>query len=233
MIAVPSGVRVVVQSASPWFGETLAARLRDDPRIAGARSVATTEQWLDGRKPGTQEVLLVDAGDDPAEARAVCEAAAAVAGVHVVAMGVGEDDPRALGLIEAGALGLVAPEASFAHVADVVAEAGQGRPSCSPRTLARVLDQIQRRDGQTSIEDPPEPLTDRQAEIAEWVAAGATNKQIARRLNLRPATVRNHVREVLRKGGLARRREVASRLPFWRTNGEEGVGLGTCVAWRS
>jgi len=51
---------------------------------------------------------------------------------------------------------------------------------------------------------PPEipenpPLTDREREILHWVAAGLQNKEIAHRLDISLATVRNHIHRILEK----------------------------------
>jgi DNA-binding NarL/FixJ family response regulator len=48
-------------------------------------------------------------------------------------------------------------------------------------------------------------LTPRQSEVASLVALGWTNKQIARELGISPATVKNHVHEILTKLGVPRR----------------------------
>ncbi|MCG3193157.1 MAG: hypothetical protein DIJKHBIC_02407 [Thermoanaerobaculia bacterium] len=46
-------------------------------------------------------------------------------------------------------------------------------------------------------EDPP--LTDREREILRWVAAGLQNKEIAHKLDISLATVRNHIHRILEK----------------------------------
>ncbi len=47
--------------------------------------------------------------------------------------------------------------------------------------------------------DSPPPLSRREHEVLQWVASGLQNKEIARRLGLSLATVRNHVHNVLDK----------------------------------
>ena len=43
------------------------------------------------------------------------------------------------------------------------------------------------------------PLTDREKEILRWVAAGLQNKEIAHKLGISLATVRNHIHNILEK----------------------------------
>jgi two-component system, NarL family, response regulator LiaR len=52
-------------------------------------------------------------------------------------------------------------------------------------------------------------LTRRESEIAELVAAGLSNKEIARRLGIRNQTVRNILSIVFRKTSLHRRTQLA------------------------
>ncbi|MDL1950346.1 PAS domain-containing protein, partial [Acidobacteria bacterium ACD] len=48
------------------------------------------------------------------------------------------------------------------------------------------------------VPDDP-PLTDREREILHWVAAGLQNKEIAHKLDISLATVRNHIHRILEK----------------------------------
>jgi DNA-binding CsgD family transcriptional regulator/tetratricopeptide (TPR) repeat protein len=61
-----------------------------------------------------------------------------------------------------------------------------------------------------SLAQSRDPLTGREREIADLVAAALTNRQIADRLVLSERTVESHVRSVLAKLGVANRTEVAT-----------------------
>jgi PAS domain S-box-containing protein len=50
----------------------------------------------------------------------------------------------------------------------------------------------------TVVPDDP-PLTEREREILHWVAAGLQNKEIAHKLDISLATVRNHIHRILEK----------------------------------
>jgi DNA-binding NarL/FixJ family response regulator len=56
------------------------------------------------------------------------------------------------------------------------------------------------------------PLTEREQEVAQLVAEGATNREIAQQLFLSPKTIERHVSNVFKKVGVRNRAELASRL---------------------
>ena len=55
-------------------------------------------------------------------------------------------------------------------------------------------------------------LTLREREVARLIAEGLTNKAIAHRLDLSPATVKDHVHHILQKTGLPNRASVVAHL---------------------
>lgn len=54
------------------------------------------------------------------------------------------------------------------------------------------------------------PLTDREKEILRWVAAGLQNKEVAQKLGISLATVRNHIHNILEKLGVHSKLEAVS-----------------------
>lgn len=98
--------------------------------------------------------------------------------------------------------------------------------------LARTLDQLRELRGEEPVakrarptlgKNGPVPLTRRQLEILRRIALGLQNKEIAQALGLSPATVRNHVHNVLEKLAVHSKLEAIS-LAFRRgwVSGEDG-----------
>ncbi len=56
---------------------------------------------------------------------------------------------------------------------------------------------------------PPLPLTRREREVAQLVAQGLTNREIAARLYLSERTAQNHVQHILEKLHLSNRSQIA------------------------
>ncbi len=65
-------------------------------------------------------------------------------------------------------------------------------------------------------------LTEREREVAALVAEGMTNRRIAERLVITPATVKNHLSHIFPKLGISRRSELAEEV--WRRRRESVLG---------
>lgn len=105
-----------------------------------------------------------------------------------------EGDTRRLAL-EAGAVGFLTKGASFADVLKTVRDAATGDTGLSPELATSMLEAARRAPAGAS-----EPLlSDRQVEILQSIANGATTKQVARQLGITQKTVHNHLNAIYRK----------------------------------
>ncbi len=77
-------------------------------------------------------------------------------------------------------------------------------------TLADAADRLTDSFNRGRQADPWHPLSAREFEVSQLVAAGLTNRQIAERLVLAPKTISAHVTHILTKLGAARRTEIAA-----------------------
>ena len=71
---------------------------------------------------------------------------------------------------------------------------------------------------------PFDTFTDREREVAQLAARGATNAEIAGVLGIRERTVKAHLTRVFAKAGLRSRTELAARLLGTEVDGHLGVG---------
>lgn len=131
---------------------------------------------------------------------------------RVVALGEPEQEEALLAWAEAGVAGFVPRDASLEDLLQTVTAAGRGELHCSPQVAGQLLRRLAARAeaGPTSL--PRLPLTAREAEIVQLIDQGLANKEIASRLGIEIATVKNHVHNLLEKLQVHRRAEAAARL---------------------
>jgi DNA-binding NarL/FixJ family response regulator len=118
-----------------------------------------------------------------------------------------------LDLLEAGAHDYVLRQASFSELIRTISGVYRGQPPCSPRVAASVCARIVELAGERRrrriLRDVR--LTPREEEILGLVAEGLRNKEIATRLRITLATVKNHVHNLLEKLQANGRREAIRR----------------------
>lgn len=109
-----------------------------------------------------------------------------------------------------GVAGYVTSDQSLPDLVDTVRAVSRGETVCSPRMGGVLIERLAALsapgDGVASLSR----LTAREREIAELIARGDSNRDIARELCIELATVKNHVHNVLFKLQLRRRGEVAA-----------------------
>jgi DNA-binding NarL/FixJ family response regulator len=134
--------------------------------------------------------------------------ATALPDAKIIAIGVPDDEDSVVALLEAGASGYVTAEQPFTDLVIAVEAASNGELPCPPEMSAALARRIAALAADRKREPGNAGLTPRQREIASLMADGLSNKQIARRLLIEQATVKNHVHTILVKLGLSRRDQV-------------------------
>lgn len=111
-------------------------------------------------------------------------------------------DDKVFPSIKAGALGYLLKDSDPEDLLHMIRQVYRGELSIHPTIARKVIQELNR-----PAQEPltPSPLTEREVEILQLLAQGVENKEIARRLVLREATVRTHVSNILSKLHLANR----------------------------
>jgi DNA-binding NarL/FixJ family response regulator len=154
-------------------------------------------------------VVLLDASSGSAPAR-VQALAAAVPTATIVAVGIHDDEATLLELVEAGVAGYVTAEQPLEELIEALFAAASGELRCSPRVSAALARRVAALKAELPAERGERRLTRRQREIATLISEGLSNKQIARRLSIEQATVKNHVHNILSKLGVSHRDDVTA-----------------------
>jgi two-component system nitrate/nitrite response regulator NarL len=157
------------------------------------------------------DVVLLDLAMADAT-QTVLEIVSSAPETRVVVLGVREVESEVIACAEAGVSGYVTREASLNELVEVVESVSHGEMLCSPRIAALLNRRVAAVAGARRGRPPANRLTSRETEVVDLIAEGLSNKQIARRLSIELATVKNHVHSILEKLEVERRTEVAARM---------------------
>ena len=106
-------------------------------------------------------------------------------------------------VMEAGASGYVFKTATLDALPEVVRRAARGEDLVEPEERARLARVLRHRRHQDSTErQRANRLTPRQTQILQMLSDGMGPKEIARRLEMSPLTLRTHVQNILMRLGV-------------------------------
>jgi two-component system, NarL family, nitrate/nitrite response regulator NarL len=204
----PHGVRVFVASDVRVYREAIARLIstEDSLKLVGAAATAESASRLrDGARP---DVVLVDA-IQRADLKLAREISSAAGDAYVIAL-VAPEREDLLGWAGAGVSGLLSWEASQEELVESLRRAARGGGPCSQDVAEALLRRV--RENPRGDSAFGGSLTEREAQVAELVADGLSNKAIASRLSIELATVKNHVHSILEKLRVHSRGEAAAKL---------------------
>ena len=112
-----------------------------------------------------------------------------------------DDDANLFGALRAGAAGYLLKDVSSETLVSAIQAATRGESFLQSTVTGRVVAAFARlmEAGGPKAEALVLPLSPREREIVSLLGSGASNKEIADRLNLAEGTVKNHVTSILRK----------------------------------
>lgn len=128
---------------------------------------------------------------------AITELAKAGSAARVLVLTTYDTDSYVVPAIEAGATGYLLKDAPRDELLRAVRAAADGQSVLSPAVASRLVNRV-RRPGTV-------PLTQREVEVLELVAAGNTNREIAAGLFISEATVKSHLLNLYQKLGVSDR----------------------------
>ena len=135
-------------------------------------------------------------------------------GSRVVMLTVSEDGQDLATALRHGAQGYLLKTIDGELLADAVRRAALGEPVVSPEMMGKLVAAFQSQGapgpGAPPLPDgPASPLSPREEDVLREIARGASNKEIARTLDIAETTVKIHVQHILRKLGLSSRVQAA------------------------
>jgi DNA-binding NarL/FixJ family response regulator len=192
-------LRVLIADDHPIFRNGMRALLTSASGIEVAGEAASGDEAIALAADAQPDVVLMDLqmpGIGGVEATRQILFASPHIRVLVVTMF--EDDHSVFTAMRAGARGYIVKGASADEMLRATRAVGRGEAIFSPAIASKLLTFF-------SMPTPPVPaqtfpeLSDREREILDLIAQGASNTEIANRLVLSPKTVRNHVSNIFSK----------------------------------
>jgi DNA-binding NarL/FixJ family response regulator len=132
---------------------------------------------------------------------------------QVVVLTTYSDDDSIIGALRAGALGYLTKDATRAEIGRAVLAAAAGQAVLDPEVQRRLLSAAVRAPAAADAGPAADDLTPREAEVLRLIAAGRSNREIARALFVSEATVKTHVNRIFAKTG-SRDRSQATRYAY-------------------
>ncbi len=123
-------------------------------------------------------------------------------GARVLVLTTWDVDAHVVDALRAGASGFLLKDIRPAELVDAIRLTARGDALLAPTVLSRVLDRFLRTTPDPTPPPSLEALSGREREVLTLIGQALSNAEIAGRLGLSEATVKNHVTAVLRKLGL-------------------------------
>jgi len=196
-------IRVVVCDDHRMVLDGLAQVLSLEPDIEVVATCADVSEALTSVQAADPDVLVVDyrLGKETGVDVLQClnDRNVGVASVIVSAM---IDDAALLDILGSDTLGVVLKESASVDLVECIRSAARGQRMIPQPLLDRGAHLRERlADRSSALQE----LTSREADVVEAVAAGSSNKKIAKELGISESTVKTHLHRIFRKVGVNNR----------------------------
>jgi DNA-binding NarL/FixJ family response regulator len=202
-------VTVVVADDQSAVREGLVLLLGTLPGIAVVGQAADGEAAVELVAAARPQVVLMDLNmPGGAGVTATARITADHPATRVVVLTTYADDQSIIGALRAGALGYLTKDATRSEIGRAIHAAAAGQAILDPSVQQRLLNAAVRapEPPPASPGVPPAPadageLTPREADVLRLIAAGQSNREIAKTLFVSEATVKTHVNRIFAKTG--------------------------------
>jgi DNA-binding NarL/FixJ family response regulator len=211
-------VRVIVADSQAIFRAGLRKifAVEDDIRVVG--QAETLPQTISAAKKFSADILIMEASLSPNPADTVSELLRQTPSLRIVVVTARPLEELTLELIRRGAYGVVSRDVDPDIFVDCLRKVWQGEPWLDSRGIQWVLGAYRTQGSRPSSSRSKIQLTPKESLIVSCVTQGMKNKEIAVRVGTTEQVVKNYLRKVYDKLGVADRLELAlyclhNRLP--------------------
>jgi DNA-binding NarL/FixJ family response regulator len=202
-------IRVILADTQAIFRAGLRKifALEDDIRVVG--QAETLPQTQSAVTKFSADVLIFESALAPNPVDAVAELLRQSAQLRVVVVTPGSDEELTLDLFRRGAHGIVSREVEPELMVDCLRKVAAGDSWLDPQGIHWVMEAFRTQNTRPSGSRPKVQLTPKETLIVSCVTQGMKNKEIAIRVGTTEQVVKNYLRKVYDKLGVADRLELA------------------------
>jgi two-component system response regulator DevR len=188
----------------------LKALLEDYPEFAVVGEASSATEAIEMALATSPDVIIMDIRLPDASGIDACRAIrSAMPSVRVLMLTSYADDEAILSSIIAGASGYILKQVRSQALVEAIRTVATGGSLLDPSVTEKVLKELR---NFAAGKDARGLLSPQESRIAELVAEGKSNREIASQLGLAEGTVKNYVSAILAKLNLSRRSQLAAKL---------------------
>src|SRR5271169_530789 len=202
-------IRVIVADTQAIFRAGLRKifALEDDIRVVG--QAESLEQTVAAIQKFSADIVILEAALAPNPSDAVADLLRQNASCRLVVVLQEPDQEMTLELFRRGAHGIVSREVEPEMLVECLRKVAQGEPWLESRSVAWVMQAYRTQGLRPPGSRPKVSLTPKESLIVSCVTQGMKNKEIALRVGTTEQVVKNYLRKVYDKLGVADRLELA------------------------
>jgi DNA-binding NarL/FixJ family response regulator len=202
-------IRVIVADTQAIFRAGLRKifALEDDIRVVG--QAESLDQTVAAIQKFSADIVIFEAALSPNPADAVSDVLRQNTSCRLVVVLQEPDQEMTLDLFRRGAHGIVSREVEPEMLVECLRKVAQGEPWLESRAVAWVMEAYRSQGLRPAGSRPKVSLTPKEALIVSCVTQGMKNKEIALRVGTTEQVVKNYLRKVYDKLGVADRLELA------------------------
>jgi DNA-binding NarL/FixJ family response regulator len=202
-------IRVIVADTQAIFRAGLRKifALEDDIRVVG--QAETYQQAISAAKKFSADILIFEAALSESPIEAVNELLRQSPTLRIVVITTQPEEELTLELFRRGAHSIISREVEPELLVDCLRKVAEGKPWLDSRGIEWVMQAYRSQGTRSSSGRPKVQLTPKEALIVSCVTQGMKNKEIAVRVGTTEQVVKNYLRKVYDKLGVADRLELA------------------------
>lgn len=191
-------IRILIADDHPVVRDGLRGAFAREPDIEVVAEAENGREAVDQAIKHGADVVLMDLRMPEVDGvAAIAELGQRAPDVHALVLTTFDSENDVLPAIEAGATGYLLKDAPTDELVRAVRAAADGESVLSPSVVGRLMGQVRK--------PADKVLSDRELEVLQLVADGASNREAAAKLFISEASIKTHLQHVFDKLGVRER----------------------------